>query len=233
MRPINEIIIHCTATPAGRPVSVDEINGWHLARNWSGIGYHRVIHLDGRREAGRPIEQIGAHVEEHNTGTVGVVYVGGTTADIHVAADTRTPEQKQALLAEIVDLRDRFNIRKLSGHRDYDKGKACPSFDARAEYAYLFPDGAVTYTIADQMLRRGDRGAAVEAWTEQLRRFREMIDHKWPIEPTSAFDHTVEMVTIWFQKHRGIVADGVVGPQTRDEMLRALAGKPPYRALLE
>ena len=54
MRRINEIIIHCTATPEGRPVSVAGINEWHLERGWSGIGYHRVIHLDGRREAGRP-----------------------------------------------------------------------------------------------------------------------------------------------------------------------------------
>lgn len=231
MRPINEIIIHCTATPAGRPVSVAEINDWHLARNWSGIGYHRVIHLDGRREAGRPIEQIGAHVEGHNTGTIGVVYVGGTTADINVAADTRTSEQKQALLAEIIDLRDRLNIRKLSGHRDYDKLKACPSFDARAEYGHLFPNSALAFTVLDEFLRRGDRGPAVAAWVDQLARYRHMINHKWPVQPTDAFDHTIEMVTIWFQKDRGIVADGVVGPQTRDEMDRALAGKPPFRAL--
>ncbi|TCT35392.1 peptidoglycan recognition protein family protein [Martelella mediterranea] len=231
MRPINEIIIHCTATPEGRPVSVAEINDWHLERGWSGIGYHRVIHLDGRREAGRPIERIGAHVKGHNIGTIGVVYVGGMNRDFTAAADTRTPAQKDALLAEITDLRDRFNIGKISGHHDYDVGKACPSFDARAEYAYLFPTMEDLLGYEDLVLRRGDMGPEVEDWTEELRRFREMIDHKWPVQPTDTFDHTIEMVTIWFQKYRGIVADGIVGPQTRDEMDRALARKPPYRAL--
>ncbi|TCT41169.1 peptidoglycan recognition protein family protein [Martelella mediterranea] len=231
MRPINEIIIHCTATPEGRPVSVAEINGWHLERGWSGIGYHRVIHLDGRREAGRQIERIGAHVKGHNTGTVGVVYVGGMNRDFTAAADTRTPAQKDALLAEIIDLRDRFGIGKISGHHDYDAGKACPSFEARPEYAHLFPAMNAVANFEDEVLRRGDIGPAVFDWTEELRRFREMIDHEWPVQPSDTFDYTIEMVTIWFQKRRGIVADGIVGPQTRDEMDRALAGKPPYRAL--
>ena len=231
MRPINEIIIHCTATPEGRAVSVAEINDWHLARGWSGIGYHRVIHLDGRREAGRPIERIGAHVKGHNTGTVGVVYVGGMNRDFTAAADTRTPAQKDALLAEIIDLRDRFGIGKISGHHDYDAGKACPSFEARPEYAHLFPAMNAVANFEDEVLRRGDIGPAVFDWTEELRRFREMIDHKWPVQPSDTFDYTIEMVTIWFQKQRGIVADGIVGLQTRDEMDRALAGKPPFRAL--
>lgn len=231
MRSINEIIIHCTATPAGRPVSVTEINDWHLARGWSGIGYHRVIHLDGRREAGRPIERIGAHVAGHNTGTVGVVYVGGMNRDFTAAADTRTPAQKKALLAEIVDLRDRFGIGKISGHHDYDAGKACPSFDARPEYAHLFPAMDTVASFEDEVLRRGDHGPAVAAWVDELARYRRKIGHKWPVQPTDAFDHTVELVTIWFQQLRGIVDDGVVGPQTRDEMDRALKGLAPFQAL--
>ncbi|AJY46496.1 peptidoglycan recognition protein family protein [Martelella endophytica] len=231
MRPINEIIIHCTATPEGRPVSVAEINEWHLARGWSGIGYHRVVHLDGQREDGRPIEKIGAHVAGHNTGTVGVVYVGGMTRDMTASADTRTPAQKTALVTEIVALRDRFGIGKISGHHDYDKGKDCPCFDARAEYAHLFPGMDQVASIEDAILRRGDHGPAVAAWVDALAAYRRKIGHRWPVQPTDAFDHTVELVTIWFQQMRGIVDDGVVGPQTRDEMERALKGLPSYRVL--
>ncbi|MAM10134.1 MAG: N-acetylmuramoyl-L-alanine amidase [Rhizobiaceae bacterium] len=231
MRPINEIIIHCTDTPAGRPVSVAEINRWHLERGWSGIGYHRVVHLDGRREAGRPIERIGAHVAGHNTGTVGVVYVGGRSADMKRTTDTRTLAQEKALTAEIIDLCERFEIGRISGHRDYDSGKACPCFDARAEYGHLVSGMAEVIPYRDEMLRRGDHGAAIAAWANELARYREQIGHQWPVQPTDAFDHTIEMVTIWFQKERGILADGIVGPQTRDEMERALAGKPPFMAL--
>lgn len=231
MRHINEIIIHCTDTPAGRPVSVAEINRWHLERGWSGIGYHRVIHLDGRREAGRPIARIGAHVAGHNVGTIGVVYIGGRSADMKRTTDTRTAEQKQALTAEIIDLRDRFGITRISGHHDYDRGKACPCFDARAEYGHLFPAMTETQPVFDAMIRRGDHGPAVAAWAEDLAKYREITSHPWPVQPTDVFDHTIELVTIWFQKARGIVADGIVGPQTRDEMERALAGQPPFMEL--
>ena len=74
-RSINEIIIHCTATPEGRECSVDEIRQWHKARGFTDIGYHYVIHLDGRVENGRDVDIAGAHCTGHNTHSIGVVYV--------------------------------------------------------------------------------------------------------------------------------------------------------------
>jgi len=232
---VKYIVVHCSDSPNnpndGRLDAAADIHRWHLERGWSGIGYHRVVHLDGRREAGRPIDRIGAHVAGHNTGTVGVVYVGGRSADMKRTTDTRTLAQEKALTTEIIDLCERFEIGRISGHRDYDSGKACPCFDARAEYGHLVSGMAEVIPYKDEMLRRGDHGAAVAAWANELARYRELIGHQWPVQPTDAFDHTIEMVTIWFQKERGIVADGVVGPQTRDEMERALAGQPPFMAL--
>lgn len=137
-RPIREIIIHCTATPEGREVSVAEIREWHKNRGFNDIGYHYVVHLDGTVEAGRPEALSGAHVAGHNTGTLGVVYVGGTDARLN-AKDTRTPAQKTALLALCRELIAKYPaITKIAGHNEYDRGKACPSFDVRKD-----PLGAV------------------------------------------------------------------------------------------
>lgn len=230
MRAITEIIVHCTATPEGRPVTVKEIDAWHRARGWSGIGYHRVVHLEGLVEGGRPIDKIGAHVAGHNTGTVGLVYVGGVAKDGRTAKDTRTPAQKKSLIAEIIDLRDRFGIRKISGHNEY-AAKACPSFDASREYDSLVEGGAPFTPIVDAILQRGDVGPAVAAWRADLDHWRETVGHQWGVPAGDAFDHTIELVTIDFQKTRGIVADGRVGPQTRDEMALALAGKSPFQAI--
>jgi hypothetical protein len=47
MRKINEIIIHCTATSEGRHVTVADVDNWHRARKFNGIGYHYLIYLDG------------------------------------------------------------------------------------------------------------------------------------------------------------------------------------------
>ncbi|WP_026379377.1 N-acetylmuramoyl-L-alanine amidase [Afifella pfennigii] len=231
MRPINEIIVHCTATPEGRRVTVKEIDAWHRARGWSGIGYHRVVHLDGKVEDGRPIAKIGAHVAGHNTGTIGLVYVGGVETDGKTATDTRTPAQREALVSELQRLVALFKIRKISGHRDY-AAKACPSFDATAEYAHL-TSGADFVPVQDAILERGDSGPAVAAWRKDLAAWRELIDYQWGMPRGDAYDHTVELATIHFQTTRGILADGKVGPQTREEMDLALAGEAPFQAIPE
>lgn len=132
-RRIDEVIVHCTATPEDRAVTVNEIRGWHLARGWRDIGYHWVVLLDGTIQPGRPEAQVGAHVEGHNTGTLGIVYVGGVAADGKTAKDTRTPAQKAALLAAVKALLAKYPaIDKVSGHNQY-ANKACPSFDVRKD----------------------------------------------------------------------------------------------------
>ena len=132
-RKISEIIVHCTATPEGRAVSVDTIRSWHLANGWRDIGYHWVVKLDGSIEAGRPEDQVGSHVAGHNTGTLGVVYVGGVAADGKTPKDTRTPAQRAALLDLVRALITKYpSVKKVTGHNQY-AAKACPSFDVRRD----------------------------------------------------------------------------------------------------
>lgn len=230
MRAVNEIIVHCTATRAGQHFTVADVNAWHLARGWSGIGYHRLYGLNGERWQGRAFERVGAHCEGHNTGTIGIAYVGGVMADGRTPADTRTPAQKEAMLLDLVMLRDRFNIQKVSGHNEY-AAKACPSFDASKAYDYLFEGRGKFVPTVDAVLQRGDFGAEVRAWSQDLANLRRRIGHQWPVEETDTFDQTLEMVTRWFQSSRKIVSDGKVGPQTRFEMQRALADESPYQAM--
>jgi N-acetylmuramoyl-L-alanine amidase len=96
LRKINEIIIHCSATPEGRDVTVEEIRQWHLDRGFNDIGYHYIIDLDGVVHDGRPIEKPGAHCVKHNTHSLSICYIGGTDAHGR-AKDTRTLEQKNHL----------------------------------------------------------------------------------------------------------------------------------------
>lgn len=130
-RSVNMLIWHCTATPEGRPVSVAEIDRWHRDRDFAEIGYHFVVHLDGRIERGRDLEKVGAHVQGHNVGTIGAVYVGGTERDGD-AKDTRTAAQKKAMLALTVAITNDPRIVRIAGHNEFDN-KACPSFDVRKD----------------------------------------------------------------------------------------------------
>lgn len=135
MRKIHTIIVHCTATPEGRDVSVNTIRNWHVRDNgWRDIGYHYVIYRDGSIHTGRPISQVGSHVAGKNAGSIGIVYVGGVDANMK-PKDTRTPAQKSALRKLLTDLVAKYPITKIAGHNDFDKRKACPCFDAKTEYA--------------------------------------------------------------------------------------------------
>lgn len=133
MRYINEIIVHCTGTKAIPGYGAKQIKAYHVNVNhWKDIGYHFVIRTDGTIEAGRPLIQAGAHCQGHNQHSIGIAYVGGLDAK-GKPADTRTPEQKKALKQLILKYKKYYSA-KVSGHRDYNPGKACPCFDARREY---------------------------------------------------------------------------------------------------
>lgn len=136
MRTINEIIVHCSATPEGRPHTVGEIRSWHKQRGFKDIGYHYVVYLDGSIHAGRSERVIGAHCTGHNRNSIGVCYIGGVAKDCKTPKDTRTEAQKRALVLLLKELKRRYPSAKIFGHRDF-AAKACPSFDARKEYANL------------------------------------------------------------------------------------------------
>tara|TARA_B100000767_G_scaffold252870_1_gene256995 strand:- start:485 stop:919 length:435 start_codon:yes stop_codon:yes gene_type:complete len=138
MRKINKIIVHCTATPEGRDVSVDTIRQWHLDRGWSDIGYHYVVGLDGKVEEGRSVRRSGAHVRGHNKGSIGVTYVGGCDSKMN-PKDTRTELQKSGLETLIISLMNSYPNSTLHGHNEFS-AKACPSFDVQKEYEQIIKD---------------------------------------------------------------------------------------------
>ncbi|RCL00948.1 MAG: hypothetical protein JSC189_001041 [Candidatus Tokpelaia sp. JSC189] len=133
MRPINEILIHCSATAEGKDFDAHDIDRWHRERGWDGIGYHFVVLCNGEIESGRPIEKIGAHTRGHNADSIGICYIGGLARIGKEPKDTRTPIQKTALACLCKDLLKKYpSIKKISGHNEY-AAKACPSFEVQTD----------------------------------------------------------------------------------------------------
>ena len=153
MKTIDAIVIHCSATRAGQDVRAADIDKWHKERGFDCIGYNFVIDLDGTVEVGRPLNRDGAHCNTagtsgvaYNKHSIGICYVGGLDRDGN-AADTRTPEQKQALADLVYRLINEYPIVEVIGHRDAspDKNKdgkitpnewlkQCPCFSVRDEF---------------------------------------------------------------------------------------------------
>jgi N-acetylmuramoyl-L-alanine amidase len=89
--------------------------------------------LDGTIEKGRSEHIAGAHVKGHNADSIGVVYVGGCDTAMK-PKDTRTAAQKAALVCLVADIQKRYPSATVHGHNEFDKGKACPSFDVKKEW---------------------------------------------------------------------------------------------------
>lgn len=135
-RRINDIIVHCTATPEGRDYTVADIRQMHKAQGWVDIGYHYLIYRDGSIHEGRNVDMVGAHCQGHNAQSIGVCYVGGVARDGKTPKDTRTQAQKDALIHLLMQLVCLYPDATIRGHRDF-AAKACPSFDATREYKNL------------------------------------------------------------------------------------------------
>lgn len=135
-RNINKIIIHCSATPEGKDYPVKDIDGWHKARGFNCIGYHYVIYRDGTIAKGRDESIIGAHCTGQNSNSIGICYIGGMDAQNKNPKDTRTSQQKESLLKLLKELKKKYPNAKVYSHKDF-ANKACPSFDATAEYKNL------------------------------------------------------------------------------------------------
>ena len=129
MRKIDEIIVHCTATPEGRDISVGDITRWHIDRGFTTIGYHYVVLLDGTIERGRPEEQVGAHCKGHNSRSIGIAYVGGCDKAMR-PKDTRTTPQCASLAHLLKKLKAKYPQATIYGHNEF-ANKACPSFDVQ------------------------------------------------------------------------------------------------------
>lgn len=132
MRKVDEIILHCSATKEGQNFKAKDIDAWHNQRGFKGIGYHYVIDLDGTVETGRPEDEIGAHCLNHNARSIGICYIGGldTTGK---AKDTRTPQQKTALVKLVADLKLKYPNTTVHGHNEF-ANKACPCFTVKNEF---------------------------------------------------------------------------------------------------
>lgn len=149
MRKITYIVLHCSATEEGVPYGIEEIDRWHRQRGFRKIGYHYVVLPDGTVCKGRALSEIGAHVAGSNADSIGICYIGGLDRD-GKPKDTRTGEQKVALVGLLLQLRERFPDAVICGHRDFSPDrngdgiiepwewlKACPCFDAIDEYRNL------------------------------------------------------------------------------------------------
>lgn len=134
-RPIKYIAIHCTATQQTATVAAIQ-RYWRDKLGWKAPGYHLLIEPNGTIHQLLDFNGVANGVRGFNRDSVHISYIGGVNKAGR-ALDNRTDAQKKAIL-ECIDRVIEWSDNKcliIQGHRDFPNvKKACPSFDAKAEY---------------------------------------------------------------------------------------------------
>ena len=122
------IVIHCSATPATMDIGVDKIREWHVDDNkWDDVGYHHIITRNGTLEPARPEEMQGSHNPKTNYRSVAVCMIGGSNSNGDWENNFVDP-QWVTLKALLLNLIEKYEIKKIIGHYQVDDRKQCPSF---------------------------------------------------------------------------------------------------------
>ena len=140
MATLHYLVIHCTATPAGRWVTADDVKRWHTdpkpyGNGWKQVGYSDLILLDGSRHKfvkhNTDTEVDGFEITNGVAGINAisrhVCYVGGLASSHKMPLDTRTPQQIHTMLGIIHEVLAYAPDIKIAGHNQF-ANKACPSF---------------------------------------------------------------------------------------------------------
>ena len=102
------VLHHAEASSA----AVWDINSWHLANGWNGIGYHYYIRKDGSVYRGRPEWAVGSHALGANDWSIGVCCEGAYMTETMPAA------QLDSLKALLRDIMGRYGKLRLLRHKD-------------------------------------------------------------------------------------------------------------------
>ena len=186
---IHTIVIHYSATFPSQDIGVKEIRQWHQDRGWRDVGYHWVIRRNGTLEEGRPENQNGAHVRGHNSGTIGICWVGGLdeASGPNAGVWNATPAQEATMVQLIRDIQKRHpKAKRVIGHKDLVPTE-CPGLPVGGVAEWWAKHGGKERTLSETRTVRGGvaagvgtAGAMVAEQAEQLAPLAGMSDVlKW------------------------------------------------------
>ena len=133
MRKINNIVVHCTATPQTSTIE-SIVKYWQKNLGWQFPGYHIIVEPNGEWTQLLHGDYVSNGVKNHNHDSFHISYIGGVDENGN-ALDNRTQEQKETLLYLLKKAKQEYTHATIKGHRDFPGvTKACPSFDALNEY---------------------------------------------------------------------------------------------------
>ena len=117
MKKVEGIGLHHSGVAVSQ--SVEVIHNYHKGKGWAGIGYHYYVRKDGSIYRGRPENMAGAHCNGINSISIGICAEG------NFSEETMSNVQKQALIELVKDIKSRYDIKWVRGHKEI-LSTSCP-----------------------------------------------------------------------------------------------------------
>jgi len=133
-----KMAIHHTVTPpssaGGYASRIRGMQAYHMdVRGWCDIGYHYLVSQDGSLWEGRPIKHRGAHVANHNSGNIGISFVGCFQSGSCSSMGNIVPSESSLIAGSklITALSSQYGIPqspdKIKGHQEHSGAwTSCP-----------------------------------------------------------------------------------------------------------
>ena len=190
------------------------IHAWHIARGWSGMGYHFLVRKEGGIvETGRPINTIGAHCTGQNNDSIGICFEGDFDRE------TMTNEQLQTGRELIAYLRGIYGQKiRIVRHKDL-MATACPGKNfpfeelikakkvKKKKYGGKLP--SLPQKNNGYYLEKGDKG-------EQVRLLQLFLNWygKYGLEIDGDFGKKTESAIKNYQAAEKLTVDGLFGAKS-------------------
>lgn len=142
--------------------SIEVIHNYHKNHNgWAGIGYQYYVRKDGTIYEGRSEKYAGAHCPGANSISIGICAEGNFNEE------TMSEIQKQAIIELIADIKLRYNIKWIKGHREI-LNTSCPGAN--------FPLEEIINATVEK-----NETAQIKKSIDEIA--QEVINNKWDVQP--------------------------------------------------
>lgn len=139
----NYVVLHHAAAKACSPYQVDS---WHKANGWSGIGYHYFVRKDGTIYRGRPEWATGAHAQGKNHESIGICAEGNYDEE-YIMPDA----QKDSIQELLRDIKLRYPNTTVKGHKNVGAtscpGKYYPLSEMMTFYRNIIPNESEVLSV--------------------------------------------------------------------------------------
>ena len=225
---IDTIVLHHAAA---KSCTAQDIHWWHVARGYSGIGYHYFVNKKGEVFKGREDNVIGAHAEGHNSTSIGICFEGDFEKETLLQVQIDAGK-------ELVDyLKKKYNIKNVKKHKDLC-ATSCPGkyfpfeqFVGEKENLILsFQRAAMADGIKFAKYGAdGKYGAETENAMKQCvvkkrlfykyKNATKLVQRLLGVTQDGLCGSATDMAIRNFQRQSGLVSDGAVGVQTWKKLL--------------